>query len=178
MCHVSHLTYKKKNPKDIGELEFNVKVPENQYLAIVYGESMIRTDAVVFRGINSKGELGIIEDIWLNGFPPRSEFVTVDKDNNYEPKFGSYYGKGNNKYGTYTFVTSRALDTYDDKDFAFICGKTYDFKWVGNTWTSDYLTKHNKTGGFKLVLKKVEQWKSFFVNFCNIGCREHASNIK
>ena len=55
------------------------------YLAIVYGESMIRTDAVVFRGINSGGEKGLINDIWLNGFPPRAEFVTVDNDNNYDP---------------------------------------------------------------------------------------------
>ena len=113
---------------------------------------MIRTDAVVFRGINKGGELGIINDLWLNGFPPRAEFVTVDKDNNYNPKFGSFYGKGSNKVGKYTFLTSRALDTYDDKDFAFICDKTYDFKWVGNSWTSDYLSKHNHSGGFKLML--------------------------
>ena len=72
----------------MGVLEFNVKVPENMWFSIVYGESMIRTDAVVFRGINSGGELGIIDDVWLNGFPPRAEFVTVDKENNYTPKFG------------------------------------------------------------------------------------------
>ena len=137
------IKYKKEKAEQIGDLEFSVKVPENMWLGIVFGESMIRTDAVVFRGINKGGEKGIIEDVWLNGFPPRAEFVTVDKSNNYSPKFGINYGTGNNKYGTYTFVTSRALDTYDDKDFAFICGKTYDFKWVGNSWTSDYLVKHN-----------------------------------
>ena len=147
------IKYKKSDPNKIGALEFNVKVPENMYLGIVFGSSMIRTDAVVFRGINKGGELGIIDDVWLNGFPPRSEFVTVDKENNFTPKFGSFYGKGGtNGKGKYTFLTSRPLDTYDSKDFAFICDKSYDFKWVGNSWTSDYLTKHNQSGGFKLML--------------------------
>ena len=144
------IKYTKNDPNNIGELEFNVKVPENMYMAIVYGESMIRTDAVVFRGINSGGEQGLINDVWLNGFPPRAEFVSVDSDNNYKPKFGSNYLKGSNNVGTYTFLTSRALNTYDDKDFAFVCGKTYNFKWVGNSWTSDYLIKHNHSGGFVL----------------------------
>ena len=80
------IKYKKSDPNKIGALEFNVKVPENMYLGIVFGSSMIRTDAVVFRGINKGGELGIIDDVWLNGFPPRSEFVTVDKENNFTPK--------------------------------------------------------------------------------------------
>ena len=49
------IKYKKEKANEIGVLQFNVKVPENQYLAIVFGESMIRTDAVVFRGINKGG---------------------------------------------------------------------------------------------------------------------------
>ena len=172
------IKYNKPIADAIGELQFNVKVPENQYLAIVFGESMIRTDAVVFRGINKGGELGIIDDVWLNGFPPRAEFVTVDSSNNYKPKFGSSFGKGNDKYGTYTFETSRALDTYDDKDFAFVCGTTYDFKWVGNSWTSDYLTKHNKSGSFKLVLKRdCSIGNSDYDNYKEIEAAEQAGAL-
>ena len=46
---------------------------------------MKNTDAVVFRGIKSGGKLGIVTDVWLNGFPPRAEFVVADKENNYQP---------------------------------------------------------------------------------------------
>ena len=80
------MTYKKEKADEIGVMEFSVKVPENMWLGIVFGESMIRTDAVVFRGINKGGETGIIDDVWLNGFPPRAEFVTVDKSNNYNAR--------------------------------------------------------------------------------------------
>ena len=46
----------------------------------------------------------------------------------------------------------RALDTSDSKDFKVECGKTYNFKWVGNSATSTVSSKHNKEGTWKFVL--------------------------
>ena len=49
-------------------MEFDVKVPENSWFALVYGTGMSKTDAVVFRGTKSGDKIGVVNDVWLNGY--------------------------------------------------------------------------------------------------------------
>ena len=81
--------------------------------------------------------------MWLAGeFAP-----SADGTNAYSPTTASGYSNGK-----YTFMTSRALDTGDSKDFKIECGKSYNFKWAGCSTSANTSNKHDKLGAWSLSL--------------------------
>ena len=125
--------------KSSGKLMWDVTVPSGMWFAMVFGDNMSGNDAVAFVGANSGGNNGNTEDLWLSGNYAPSK----DTTNNYSPTAAVTFASN-----VYTFKTQRALDTGDSKDFKVECGKTYNWKWVGNSSSSSTSAKHNKSGSY------------------------------
>ena len=125
------------------QLKFTVMVPKDMWFALAYGTGMSGVDAVAFSGTQSGGNDGKVTDYWLQGNQP----PTADSTNDYSPQAAVSFASDE-----YNFVTMRALDTKDDKDFKVECGNTYNFKWVGNSSTATVSSKHNKEGTWKFVI--------------------------
>ena len=98
-------------------------VPTNSYLALGYGTGMTNTDSVMFTGN------GAVKDLYSTA----NTTPSIDSSNAYSPATGTLSN------GKYVYTSERAFDTGDAKDKVIECGKSYDFRWVGLTSSSDLL---------------------------------------
>ena len=53
-------SYNVEFDKDVGQLRFDVRVPDNTYLAVGFGTGMRDTDMVSFHGVDD----GRVDDLW------------------------------------------------------------------------------------------------------------------
>ena len=105
---------------ETGMLKYDVTIPEDTYLGLVYGKGMFGVDMVVFTAAGD----GLVTDHWSKffGAPPD------DAQNDYMNTQVDVSG------GSYTFTTYRDLVTSDpnEEDYQFTTFEPLEMQWVAN----------------------------------------------
>ena len=121
-----------------GMLKYDVTMPENTYLGLVYGKGMFGVDMVVFTAAGD----GTVSDHWSTNWGVPPEDAQNDYMNTQVQKDG----------GSYVFTTYRDLVTSDpnEEDYQFDTKEPLEMQWVVNTETAE-MKKHTDAGDFILT---------------------------
>ena len=117
-------------------LKLTATVPQDNYLAIGFGEGMTNVDMVHFKATGA----GEVVDLWSTGVVA----PTTDTTNDYTDTVIDTTTDPTK----YSFTTYRPLDTGDTtQDSVITCDKKVEYYWAGSTTTAS-MVKHNKLGEF------------------------------